>query len=94
VPGRVDEIQLVVLAVPRAVGEAHRLRLDGDAALALDLHGIEHLLLHLAEIEPAGHLDQPVGERGFPVVDVGDDREIADMVERGGHEIPGGSPGM
>ncbi len=77
---RVDQVQLVVLAVLRVIGEADRLRLDGDAALALDVHGIEHLLLHLAEIEPAGHLDKPVGERRFSVVDMSDDREIADMV--------------
>ena len=92
VAGRVDQVQLVVLAVLRAVGEAHGLRLDGDAALALDVHGVEHLLLHLARFQPAGHLDQPVGERRFAVVDMGDDREIADVVE-GGHRFPG-LPGM
>ena len=84
--GRVDQVEHVVLAVLRLVVEAHGLRLDGDAALALDIHGIEHLLLHLAAVEPAGQLDQPVGERRFAVVDMGDDREIADMVEGGGHE--------
>ena len=45
----------------------------------------EHLLLHLAQLEPAGGLDQPVGERRFAMVDMGDDGEIADMVEGRGH---------
>ena len=40
VAGRVDQVEHVVLAVARAVIEPHGLRLDGDAALALDVHGI------------------------------------------------------
>jgi hypothetical protein len=41
------------LAVLGAVFEAHGLRLDRDAALALELHIVEHLLAHLARFEPA-----------------------------------------
>ena len=44
VAGRVDQVEDVVLAVARPVVEAHGLRLDGDAALALDVHRVEHLL--------------------------------------------------
>ncbi len=46
----------------------------------------EHLLLarHFTRVEPAGELDQPVGERGFAVVDVGDDGEIADILNGDG----------
>jgi hypothetical protein len=82
-PGRVDQVEDVVLAVARAVVQPHGLRLDGDAALALDVHRVEHLLLagHLARVEPAGELDQPVGERRLAVVDMRDDREIADIVD-------------
>ena len=36
--GRVDQVEHVVLAVARPVIEPHGLRLDGDAALALDIH--------------------------------------------------------
>ncbi len=80
---RVDQVQLIGLAVAGRVGEAHGLRLDGDAALALDLHGIEHLAGHLARLEPAAALDEPVGEGRLAVIDVGDDREIADAGEVG-----------
>ncbi len=82
VTGGVDQIEDVVLAVARPVIEPHGLRLDGDAALALDIHGIEHLLLHLAQLQPAGELDQPVGERRLAVVDMRDDGEIADILDR------------
>ena len=77
--GGVDEVEDIVLAVLGAVVQADGLRLDGDAALALDIHRIEHLLLHLARFEPAGGLDQPVGERRLAMVDMGDDGEIADV---------------
>ena len=81
--GGVHQVELVGLAVVRRVLEAHGLGLDGDPALALDVHVIEHLLAHLALGEAAGGLDQPVGERLLAVVDVGDDREIADMGQVG-----------
>jgi hypothetical protein len=84
--GRVHEIEDVGLAVLRQVLEAHGLGLDGDAALALDVHAVEDLLGHLACGQRSGGLDQPVGESRFPVVDMGHDGEVADLVERGGHE--------
>src|SRR5262249_19490710 len=82
VAGRVDQIENVILAVARPVVEPDRLRLDCDAALAFDIHGIEHLLDHLAVGEPAGHLDQAVGQRRLAVVDMRHDREVGDMVGR------------
>jgi len=54
----------------------HRVQLDRDAALALQVHGVEHLLAHLTFLERAGGLDQSVGEGGFAVVDVGDDTKL------------------
>ena len=43
---RINEIELVDLTVYRTVLEGHALCLDGDTALALDIHGIEHLFGH------------------------------------------------
>ena len=51
---------------------------DGDAALAFQVHGIEHLLHHFALREGAGDLEQAVGEGALAVVDVRNDREIPD----------------
>ena len=91
VAGRVHQVEDVGLAVLGLVLEAHRLRLDGDAALALDVHGIEHLLLHLALGEGARLLDQAVGQRRLAVVDVGDDGEVANGLDgMGGHGFPAG----
>ena len=78
VAGSVDQVELVSLAVLRGVGHADGVGLDGDAAFALQVHGVEHLGLHFARGERSGQLQQAVGQRGFAVVDVRDDREIAD----------------
>ena len=82
--GRVDQVEDIVLAVVRLVVQAHGLGLDGDAALALDIHIVEHLLGHLALGKAARRLDQTIGQRRFAVVDMGHDREIADMGKRSG----------
>ena len=81
--GGVDQVEDIVLAVLGPVVEPHRLRLDGDAALALDVHGIEHLLAaeHFALGEAAGDLNQPVGKGRLAVVDMGDNGEIPDVFD-------------
>jgi hypothetical protein len=90
--GRVHQVQRVGLAVLRRVAQPHGLRLDGDAALTLQFHVVEELFLHVPQRHGAGGLDQPIGQGGFPMVDVRDDREVADTVERNvGHAKPAGS---
>ncbi len=53
------------------------MRLDGDAAFPLQVHGIQHLGLHLARSQGSGQLQQAVGQRGFAVINMGNDRKIA-----------------
>src|SRR6185295_2408916 len=79
VPGRVDEVQLVLDAVLRP-REAYRLRLDGDPALALELHLVEELLLRLARGQRTREVQDAVGQGALPVVDVRDDGEVADAL--------------
>ena len=74
VPGRVDQVQLV--ALPE---HAHRLRLDRDPPLALELHRVEQLLLHVPVRDRVRHLKDAIGERRLAMVDVRDDREVADF---------------
>ena len=80
---RVHQVQHVGLAVERGVVEPHGLRLDGDAALALDVHRIEHLVVELAVGHRAAAHQQPVGQGALAMVDMGDDREIADQRQVG-----------
>ncbi len=76
-PGSINKIQDVGLAVFRGVAEPDRARLDGDAALALEVHRIEELFLELALRERAGALQQPIGQRRLAVIDMRDNRKIS-----------------
>ena len=76
--GRIDQIEDVFLPILRAIGEAHGLGLDRDAALALEFHGVEHLLRHVPLRHHARFLKQPIRQRALAVVDVCDDAKIAD----------------
>jgi hypothetical protein len=78
VSGRVDQIQLVSVSVFGLIMQANAFRFDGDAALAFQVHGVEHLLVHFALRQCAGHFEQAVGKRGFAMIDVRDDTKIAD----------------
>ncbi len=51
-------------------------RLDGDAALPLEVHVVEDLGLHFTPGNGAGQLEQSVAERGLAVIDVRNNREL------------------
>ena len=80
---RVHQVQDVILAVIGGVVQPHRLRLDGDPALALDIHIVEDLLGHLALGQSAAHLNQAVGDGRLAMVDMRDNGKIPDVVCRG-----------
>jgi hypothetical protein len=86
----VDQVEVVGLAIACRVLQGRRLGLDGDAALALDVHRVEHLGLHLAVGQATTALNESVGQRAFAVVDVGNDREIADVI----HASLGATPAV
>jgi len=87
----VDEVQDIGLAIAAGVLEADGARLDGDAALALEVHLVEVLLPHLAPADAAGDLEEPVGESGLAVVDVGHDAEVAYPLGRLAQALPSSS---
>ena len=78
VAGRVDQVEYVFVAVVGMVGQPDCVGLDRDPTLALEVHRVEHLRLHFARLECAGHLQEPVRKRGLAVVNVRDDGEISD----------------
>ena len=81
-PRRVDQVQVVDLPVLGGVLQRSRLRLDGDATLFLDVHRVEHLLAHLAVGQAAAAGNEAVGQSGLAMVDVRDDRKIADVLHQ------------
>ena len=83
-PGRVDEVEHEPLAFGEllagvVVKDGDGGRFDGDAALAFQVHVIEHLVVELAFGDGAGAHQQAIGKRALAVVNVGDDGEIANL---------------
>ncbi|CDN46190.1 hypothetical protein BN871_LI_00040 [Paenibacillus sp. P22] len=76
VSGRIDQVQDVLFPVVGLVAEAHGLQLDGDAALALEIHLVEHLRLHFAGGQCSGIFQNTVGQRRLPVVNMRDNGKI------------------
>ncbi len=58
------------------VHHADRRHLYRDSPLALKFELVEILRLHFPVLDGMSMLQKPVGERRFPVIDVGDDDEI------------------
>ena len=79
VAGGVDEVEDVV-----GVHDPDVLGLDGDPPLALDVHGVEVLLPHETGVDGPGDLQDAVGQGRLAVVDVADDGEVADALDRDG----------
>jgi hypothetical protein len=80
---RVDQVEVVGDAVGGGELDPHGLRLDRDPALALKIHRVQHLGLHLERIHCLGQLEDAVSQRRLAVVDVGDDREVANQFHAG-----------
>jgi hypothetical protein len=72
-PRRVDQVEVVDLAVASLVLQRGGLCLDGYPTLLLDIHRVENLLTHLAFTQPAATLNQAVCQRRLAVIDVRND---------------------
>ena len=83
--GRVDQVEDVLLPAVGGVVQSNRMRLDRDAALTLEIHGVKNLRLHLARLKRACEFEKPICQRRLAMVDVRDDRKIADeaLIHRG-----------
>jgi len=81
VPWRVQKIEFVLLAVVRLVGNAHGLRLDGNAAFPLDVHAVKVLILGFTGADHLGDVQYAVSQSRFSVVDMRDDAEISNVAE-------------
>ena len=77
VPRRIDQIEDVVLSIVGPVVHPHRLRLDGDHALALEIHLVEELIASFALRQSVGGIEQAIRQRTLAVVDVGHDAEVS-----------------
>ena len=72
--------------MPRSVYQVQRIALvlhldsvalDGDAALFLQVHVVQHLVLHVFLVHRAGHLQHTVRQGALPVVNMGNNTKVA-----------------
>jgi hypothetical protein len=81
VAGGVDQVDLDRLFRNRVeVVNRDVFREDGDAALAFERVAVEHRVLYLVVAEVAGLAQEGVDQRRFPMVDVGDDGDVSNVV--------------
>ena len=63
----VDKVEDVFLTFI-IIHHLYRMALDGDALLPLQIHGIQHLVLHLTLRQRVRILQKTIRQRTFPVV--------------------------
>jgi hypothetical protein len=76
----VDDVDVVV-----AVHDGGVLRQDGDPAFLFQVVGVHYALVNrLVVAEGAGLFEELVDQRGFAMVDVRDDGDVAELA---GHDV-------
>jgi hypothetical protein len=71
------EIEQIVLSIRCQIVHRNRMTFDGNAAFALQVHGIQKLFLHFPLHHRLGTLEESVGQSGLAVIDVSDDTKIS-----------------
>ena len=77
----IDKVQFVFLPVTGGVIQRDTLGLDGNPSLTLEIHGVQDLLGHFTVGQAAANLDKTVCQRGFTMVNVGDDGKVTDSAQ-------------
>ena len=55
---------------------------NGDPPFTLQFHIIQHLVLEIPLIQGTGFHQQPVGQGTLPMIDVGNDTEVANVIHK------------
>jgi hypothetical protein len=77
----VDQVQYVgTRFTRRLIVESNRMGFYRDSSLPFQIHAVQHLVFHLSGGQGIGGLEQAVGEGGFSVINVRNDREVTDSL--------------
>jgi hypothetical protein len=79
VAGGIDQVEGVPLPIGVFVVQLDGVAFDRNSAFAFEIHIIQRLVYHLTFVNRLGIFEQAVGQGAFPVVNVRDDAEIADV---------------
>src|SRR5262245_1959981 len=70
-------MQSVEVSILCLISDRHRVGLDRDATFTLQVHRIENLVFGLSSGDCARGFEEPVSEGRFAVIDMGDNRKVA-----------------
>ena len=82
----VDKVEGVVLAIARHIVHLNGVRLDSNTLLALEIHVVKHLRLHLSLIQSVGSLQQTICQGRFTVVNMGYNAKISNVLHNRGKD--------
>ena len=81
VAGGIDQVESIVTPVLSFIDHRHGVAFNRDPSLALQVHRVEKLGFHITHFYGARHLEDTVRQSCLSVIDMGNDAEIASMVE-------------
>ena len=73
----IKKIQPVSMPIFGQILHRHRVGLNGDSPLPLQIHGVQQLILLIAIFDGASHFEQSIGQRRLAVIDMRDNTKIA-----------------
>ena len=79
--GGIDQVESIVTPVLSFIDHRHGVAFNRDPSLALQVHRVEKLGFHITHFYGARHLEDTVRQSCLSVIDMGNDAEIASMVE-------------
>src|SRR5271157_5572770 len=82
-PGSIYKIEYIFITVVGLIVEPDRMRLDRNATLTFEIHGVQHLLHHFSGAYGPCKFKQPVGKGGLSVVNMCNYRKITDVFWHG-----------
>lgn len=73
---RVNQIQNITFTAQLIIHPS-RGELDRNSPLSFQIHRIQKLAFHFALGNRPGNFQKPIGQGGFPVINMGDDAKIS-----------------
>ena len=82
-PRGVNEVHGIRSTILGFVLNGHRMGLDRDPPLPLQVHIIQHLVTELTLINGLGQFKHAVGKRRLPMINMGNNTKISNMAKVG-----------
>ena len=82
-PRRINKVQLVLMTIIRVIVKRDALGFDGNTALTLNIHGVQHLGGHVTLFQTTADLNKSISQRRLAMINMGNDRKISNVLRLG-----------